>query len=505
MSDERTDITAEPAEVGGPRTESHDPDFPERFLEFMRQGWRDSTLPVGPRPEVPNHAKRRAALSAALPGETLVVPTGPERVRANDTAYRFRPGSDFVYLTGDHDPDSVLVMRPNGSGHDAVLYMRPRSSRETDEFFRSRDGELWVGRRHTLSEKSVELGIETAPLEDLPAALADCAPGRTRVLRGLDPSVDGAVRAYEPTKAPNAEGSAPRLGRDRELAALLSEQKLVKDEWEIAQLQDAIDATVRGFEDVARVLPADRPVSERLLEGVFGLRARHDGYDVGYNSIVGSGEHATILHWIHNNGITRPGELLLMDMGVEGRNLYTADVTRVLPVAGTFSPLQRQVYDIVYASQQAGIDFIRPGVSFKDVHRTCMRVLAEGLADLGLLPVSVDEAMDEKSMVYRRWTLHGFGHMLGLDVHDCANARKESYREGTLGEGYVLTVEPGLYFQPEDELVPEELRGIGVRIEDDVLVTADGAVNLSAGLPRRSDEVEAWLDAQRAAGFRLPG
>ncbi|MDG4788510.1 aminopeptidase P family protein [Micromonospora sp. WMMD1102] len=514
MSDERTDITAEPAEVETARTESHDPDFPEKFLEFMRQGWRDSTLPVGPRPEVPNHAKRRSALSAALPGETLVIPTGPEKVRANDTAHRFRPGSDFVYLTGDHEPDSVLVMRPNGSGHDAVLYMRPRSSRDGDEFFRSRNGELWVGRRHTLTEKATELGIETAPLSELPAALADCAPGRTRVLRGLDPSVDGAVRPYDPPQGGTGQGGAAeggkadgaeRLGRDRELAALLSEQKLVKDEWEIAQLQEAVDATVRGFEDVARVLPADRAVSERLLEGIFGLRARHDGYDVGYNSIVGAGEHATILHWIHNTGITRPGELLLMDMGVEGRNLYTADVTRVLPVSGTFSPLQRQVYDIVYAAQQAGIDFVRPGVTFKDVHRTCMRVLAEGLAELGLLPVSVDEAMDETSTVYRRWTLHGFGHMLGLDVHDCANARKENYREGTLGEGYVLTVEPGLYFQPEDDLVPAELRGIGIRIEDDVLVTADGAVNLSAGLPRAADEVEAWLAEQREAGFRLPG
>ena len=500
MAEDRAEVTAEPA-----RTESHDPDFPEKFLAFMRQGWRDTALPVGPRPEVPNHAKRRAALSAAFPGETLVIPTGPETVRANDTAYRFRPGSDFVYLTGDHDPDSVLVLRPNGSGHDAVLYMRPRSSRQSDEFFRSRDGELWVGRRHTLAEKSTELGLETAPLSELPAALADCAPGRTRVLRGLDPTVDAAIRPYEPPKPAQRDGEPAQLGRDRELAAVIAELKLVKDEWEIAQLQEAIDATVRGFEDVARVLPADRSVSERLLEGVFGLRARHDGNDVGYGSIVGAGEHATILHWVRNTGVTRPGELLLMDMGVEGRNLYTADVTRVLPVSGTFTALQRQIYDIVYAAQQAGIDVIRPGVAFKEVHRTCMRVLAEGLADLGLLPVSVDEAMDDSSTVYRRWTLHGFGHMLGLDVHDCAQARKEKYREGTLGEGYVLTVEPGLYFQPEDDLVPEELRGIGIRIEDDVLVTADGAVNLSAGLPRRADEVEAWLAAQRAAGPRLPG
>ncbi|GGM58719.1 Xaa-Pro aminopeptidase 1 [Micromonospora sonchi] len=493
MTEEPTD--GKPADG----TESHDPDFPPAFLSFMREGWRDSTLPVGPRPEVPNYAKRRAALSAAFPGETLVIPTGAQKVRANDTEYRFRPGSDFAYLTGDHDPDSVLVLRPNGSGHDATLYMRARSSRQTDEFFRSRNGELWVGRRHTLAEKSTELGLPTADLTELEAALAGLAPARTRVLRGFDAGVDTAVRPYDGAR----EEGQP--ARDRELAITIAELKLVKDEWEIGQLQEAIDATVRGFEDVARVLPADRGVSERLLEGIFALRARHDGNDVGYGSIVGAGEHATILHWVHNRGVTRPGELLLMDMGVEGRNLYTADVTRVLPVNGRFTALQRQVYDIVYASQQAGIDFIKPGVSFKDVHLTCMRVLAEGLADLGLLPVSVDEAMDEKSTVYRRWTLHGFGHMLGIDVHDCSNARKEAYREGTLGEGYVLTVEPGLYFQPEDELVPEELRGIGIRIEDDVLVTTDGAVNLSAGLPRRADEVETWLSEQRAAGPRLPG
>ncbi|TDC30140.1 aminopeptidase P family protein [Micromonospora sp. KC213] len=480
-------------------TESHDPDFPEAFLAFMRQGWRDTTLPVGPRPEVPNYAKRRAALSAAFPGETLVIPTGNEKVRANDTEHRFRAGSDFAYLTGDLDPDGVLVLRPNGSGHDATLYVLPRSSRETDEFFRSRHGELWVGRRHTLTEKSTELGLPTEDLAGLDAALAGLAPGRTRVLRGFDPKVDAAVRAWD---GPRAEGQP---ARDRELAIVISELKLVKDEWEIAQLQEAVDATVRGFEDVARALPADRGVSERLLEGVFALRARHDGNDVGYGSIVGAGEHATILHWVHNHGTTRPGELLLMDMGVENRNLYTADVTRVLPVDGRFTPLQRQVYDAVYHAQQAAIDLIKPGVAFQDVHLTAMRVLAEALKDLGLLPVSVDEAMDPTSTVYRRWTLHGTSHMLGIDVHDCANARKEKYRDGTLGEGYVLTVEPGLYFQPEDELVPEELRGVGVRIEDDILVTATGGVNLSAGLPRRADEVETWLAEQREAGPRLPG
>lgn len=190
-----------------------------------------------------------------------------------------------------------------------------------------------------------------------------------------------------------------------------------------------------------------------------------------------------------------------MDMGVENRNLYTADVTRVLPVDGRFTPLQRQVYDAVHAAQQAGIEMCRPGVQFRDVHLASMRVLTEALDGLGLLPVSVDEAMDPESTIYRRWTLHGTSHMLGIDVHDCANARKEMYREGPLGEGYVLTVEPGLYFQPEDELVPEELRGIGVRIEDDILVTVDGPVNSRRGCRAARPR---WRPGWPSSGRRVP-
>jgi Xaa-Pro aminopeptidase len=481
------------ANATGP--ELHVADFPEAFLQFMRGGWRADPPVVTPLPEVPNYAKRRAAVSEAFPGETLIIPTGVEKVRANDTDYAFRPGSDFVYLTGDRDPDGVLVLRPSGSGHHAVLYTRQRSSRNTDAFFRSRDSELWIGRTQTLAEKSTALGVQTAPLSELGVALAGSAPSRTRVLRGVDAGVGRTVPAYEPDR---------EKSRDRELAWVISELKLVKDEWEIAQLQDAIDATVRGFEDVARVLPADRGVRERLIEGVFGLRARHDGNGVGYSSTVAAGAHATILHWGRNNGLARPGELLLMDMGVEGHNFYTADVTRTVPVSGRFTDLQRQVYDIVFTSQQAGIDFVRPGVKWNDINRTCMRVLAEGLHDLGLLPVSVEEATSKESTIHRRWSLHGFGHMLGIDVHDCAHSRSQNYREGEVSEGYVLTVEPGLYFQPEDDLVPEELRSIGVRIEDDVLVTADGCRNLSDGLPRSSADVETWMAEQREASPRRP-
>jgi Xaa-Pro aminopeptidase len=222
------------------------------------------------------------------------------------------------------------------------------------------------------------------------------------------------------------------------------------------------------------------------------------GNDIGYDSIVGGGRHATTLHWTDNSGPVTPGELLLLDMGVEGSNLYTADVTRTLPVDGTFSPLQRDLYTLVFEAQQAGIDAVRPGVKFSAAHEAAMSVLARGLEDLGLLPVSAEEALSPDSKVYARWTLHSTSHMLGLDVHDCAQAAPDAYAKGDLATGMVLTVEPGLYFQEDDLLVPEELRGIGIRIEDDILVTDTGSQNLSRALPRDVAGVEDWMGALRA-------
>ncbi len=236
---------------------------------------------------------------------------------------------------------------------------------------------------------------------------------------------------------------------------------------------------------------------ERWLEGTFFRRARTMGNDLGYDSIVAGGSHATTLHWTENSGPVTPGELLLLDMGVEGSNLYTADVTRTLPVDGTYTPVQRDLYTLVLAAQQAGIDAVRPGVSFQAPHEAAMHVLAHGLADLGLLPVSAEEALSPDSKVYTRWTLHSTSHMLGLDVHDCAAAAPETYKHGDLAAGMVLTVEPGLYFQEDDLLVPAELRGIGIRIEDDILVTPEGSRNLSASLPREPQAVEEWMAGLR--------
>ncbi|TIC80713.1 aminopeptidase P family protein [Nocardioides sp. GY 10127] len=461
-----------------PKTESHDPAVPEAYAAFMRTGWGDRDLDLAPQDVAASAAARRARLAEAFPGERLVLPAGTYKVRANDTDYRFRPDTAHAYYSGNLTSDAVLVVEDG----DAVLYARPRSSRETDEFFRDRQyGELWAGRRPSLKEISDSLGVETRHIDDLPGDLAGTT--KTRVHRGVSTAVDGLVGGDEQ--------------RDAELARVASEQRLIKDAWEVGQLQAACDATTLGFTDVVEDWENAVRHGERWIEGTFFRRARTMGNDIGYDSIVGGGRHATTLHWIENSGPITPGEMVLLDMGVEGHHLYTADVTRTIPVSGTYSPVQRELYDLVLAAQDAGIEAARPGAAFADIHAASMRVLAHGLADRGLLPVSAEEALLPDSRVYARWTLHGTSHMLGMDVHDCGMAAPESYAKGTLAEGMVLTVEPGLYFQEDDLLVPEELRGIGIRIEDDVLITAGEAVNLSAALPRASADVEAWMARHR--------
>jgi Xaa-Pro aminopeptidase len=461
------------------RTESHDPAVPEKYAAFMRTGWGERDLDVPPHPITRWAAARRARLAETFPGERLVIPAGTFKVRSNDTDYRFRPATAHTYLCGNQTSDAVLVIEDG----EATLYARPRSGRDTDEFFRDRQyGELWVGRRPSLEEISASVGVPTRHINDLPDALGTSA--KTRVLRGVDPTVDAAVAADE--------------GRDGELARVLSELRLVKDEWELGELAQACDITTLGFEDGVREWDRVLEFGERWIEGTFFRRARAMGNDIGYDSIVAGGRHATTLHWIDNTGPITPGELVLLDMGVEATSLYTADVTRTLPVDGRFTPLQRDLYTAVLEAQQAGIDAVRPGANFRAPHHAAMAALAHKLEDLGLLPCSAEEALAPDSKVYSRWTLHGTSHMLGMDVHDCAAAAPEVYPEGDLVEGMVLTVEPGLYFQEDDLLVPEELRGIGIRIEDDVVVTADGARNLSSSLPRDPDAIEEWMGTLRS-------
>ncbi|MGF7234315.1 MAG: aminopeptidase P family protein [Frankia sp.] len=470
----------------------------------MADGWAGDTDGPPPRDEIaPYAAKRRATLGARFPTDALVIPTGGWRVRANDTDYPFRPGSDFFWLTGCHEPDAVVVLHPSLAGdHDAVVYVADRSDRSTSAFYTDRRyGELWVGPRPGVRGTAAALEVDCRPLSELPAALGRLSPATTRVLRGYDPRVDAMVLPYSPDPGSSGRAAPAALDRDAELAATLSELRLVKDDHEVAMLNEAIAATVAGFTECVQELgrAARLANGERWLEGTFWRRARVDGNDVGYGSIVACGHHATTLHWVRDDGPVRPGDLALLDMGVESRSLYTADVTRTLPISGQFTATQRQVYDVVARAQQAGIEATQPGATFLDPHRAAMRVIAEALHDWDLLPVSVDETLDESKTarsagLHRRYTLHATSHMLGLDVHDCAQARDEHYRDGALQAGMVLTVEPGLYFQPDDLTVPPELRGIGVRIEDDILVTRDGQRNLSDALPRDSHDIEDWME-----------
>ncbi|WP_310529077.1 aminopeptidase P family protein [Nocardioides sp.] len=452
----------EPGSRPEPKTESHDPAVPEAYAAFMRTGWGERELDLPTHPVAEYAEARRARLAEAFPGERLVLPAGTYKVRANDTDYRFRPDTAHTYFTGNQTSDAVLVIDDG----EAVLYARPRATRDTDEFFRDRQyGELWAGRRPSAREISDSLGIEVRHVQDLPTFEDD---RKTR-----------------------------DITTDEDLARVASELRLTKDDWEVGELQEACDITTLGFEDSVREWDRVLEFGERWIEGTFFRRARAMGNDIGYDSIVGGGAHATTLHWIDNSGPITPGRLVLLDMGVEGTNLYTADVTRTIPVDGRFTPLQRDLYDLVFTAQQPGIEAIRPGVPFLAAHHAAMSILAHGLSDLGLLPVSAEEALDPESKLYARWTLHGTSHMLGMDVHDCGRASADIYPKGDLAQGMVLTVEPGLYFQEDDLLVPEELRGIGIRIEDDILVTADGWQNLSAALPRASSEVEEWMGSLR--------
>ena len=440
--------------------------FPQGFLDTISTGWADrpESLPA-PRAQASYAAARRDAVSKAFPGQRLVVPAGSLKQRSNDTDYPFRAHSAFLHLTGwaeDSEPDSLLVFEPTDDGHDVTLYFRERADRTTSEFYSDATiGEFWIGPRPSLAGVAADLDLATAHID-------------TFVAGDDDHTVDV----------------------DDALTTFVSELRLVKDEFEISEMRNAVEVTRLGFDDVIADLgkAIAHPRGERIVEGVFHQRARSDGNWEGYDTIAASGPHACYLHWTRNDGAVVPGDLILIDAGVEVEGMYTADITRTLPVNGTFSEVQRRVYETVLEAADAAFAAARPGVRFRAVHEAAMAVIARRTAEWGLLPVTAEEALDaDKGGQQRRYMVHGTSHHLGIDVHDCAQARREMYYDGILEPGMVFTIEPGLYFQIDDQTVPEEYRGIGVRIEDDILMTEDGPVNLSADIPRTADDVEAWI------------
>ncbi len=446
---------------------SHRPHGP-KFLAYISANWadRDNSLPA--RAEMAPMAKsRRAVVADKFAGKVLLIHSGAMKQRSNDTEYRYRPHAAFTHLTGWGSvtvPDSVLVIDTRHSTQ--TVYLRETAGRDSEEFYaNSAIGEFWLGPRPTLAQVSALLDIDTKALGELDDFRA-----------GLH---DSEVLTLE----------------NEELVEFLSEMRFVKDALEIAEMRKAVAASVKGFEEVAKNLhlAVGHHRGERVVETSFFSQARIEGYDLGYETIAAAGHHACILHWMVNDGPIKDGDLLLLDAGVEVDSLYTADITRTIPVNGKYTEAQRRVYDAVLKAADAVFAIAKPGLAFRELHAEAMRVIAETVAEWGFIKISPEESLKPENQLHRRWMVHGTSHHLGLDVHDCAQAKRDLYLDQVLTPGMIFTIEPGLYFQPDDLMVPAELRGIGVRIEDNVLVTETGVENLSAALPRTAVEVEKWL------------
>ena len=344
------------------------------FQQFMASQWAEAEPTEVERAPVADFAaERRRRISERFPGERLVLPAGPLKVRSNDTDYRFRPHSAFAHLTGlgvDHEPDAVLVLEPvqegagdDGGHHEATLYFHPMAGRDSKEFYAdAKNGEFWVGPRPTLEELGAAYGLRTRDLGGLEDAVTKNAGPtalgglRVRLVREVDLNVDALVDTSRINTGVDLESSD---ALDGELAEALSELRLVKDAHEVGQLREAVDATIAGFTDIVHVLPAaagHRHRGERMVEGAFFARARTDGNDLGYDTIAACGNNATVLHWIRNTGRVIPGELILVDAGVEADSLYTADITRTLPVNGRYSEVQRRIYQAVLDAADAAFD-----------------------------------------------------------------------------------------------------------------------------------------------------
>ena len=474
------------------------------FKDYISGRWaqRENVLPPQ-REHARFAAERRARISALHPGKRIILPAGAAKIRSNDTDYAYRAHSAFAHLTGwgsDSEPGSVLVLEPTANGHEATLYFRERAGRDSDEFYANPEiGEFWIGPRPSLAQVAADLGLTTAGIAEF-AGVLESVDADTLLVRDADRDitdhVDGRRLLAANLEASDLEATDLEAdGGDAELARNLSELRLVKDAYEIEQMRLAVAATKQGFDDVIADLPSitAHPRGERLVEGTFNRRARADGNTVGYDTIAAAGKHACILHWTRNDGPVKPGDLILLDAGIELDSYYTADITRTLPIGGTFSETQRLVYEAVRTAADAAFAIVRPGIRFREIHAAAMAVIAEKTAEWGMLPVSAAESIKPENQYHRRYMVHGTSDHLGIDVHDCAQARRELYLDGILESGMVFTIEPGLYFQPDDLTVPEEYRGIGVRIEDNILVTESGAENLSIGIPRTADDVEAWL------------
>jgi Xaa-Pro aminopeptidase len=435
----------------------------------------------------------REALMAAMDGGVALFRAGPERIRNRDTHFRFRPDSDFWYLTGFREPDAVAVLLPHAEKDRYILFVRPRDP----------EMETWNGRRAGIEGARELYGADAAfPIGALDTELPKLLRGAKRLYftTGHDADFDRKLLGWLHEMFMRSRDGLTGPPEIVEAGTVLHEQRLFKSAEEVAALRRCAELTNRGHRAAMGALREG--VGEWELEALIdGAFRGGGGWGTGYPSIVAGGANATVLHYNTNNERVGKGACLLVDAGAEADG-YTADVTRCAPASGRFSPPQRELYDLVLRAQLAALAEVRPGNTFVSVHDTATRVLIEGMLELGLLAGSVDEALASGS--YKRCYMHRTSHWLGLDVHDVGTyfvtGPDGTRRSRPLEPGMVLTVEPGLYVAADDESAPPRLRGIGIRIEDDVLVTAQGHDNLTRDIPKTVADVEAAVGGSPAAG-----
>jgi Xaa-Pro aminopeptidase len=424
-----------------------------------------------PRPQLAEFMRRME------PDSVAIIPAAPEATRSNDTHYRYRQDSDFYYLTGFDEPEAIAVVAPAREQDKFMLFVRPRDAEQ----------ETWVGRRAGVEGATERHGANAAfPVAEFRDKLAELLNGAKNVYYRLGVRSDldeMLVRQIGEMRTRSRQYTAPASITDP--GALLGEMRLVKSDEEIELMQRAADiAAGAHVEAMKQVRPGMMEYEiEALIEYIF---RKNGAAAPAYGSIVGGGANATILHYITNDAELHDGDLLLVDAGAEFRG-YASDITRTFPVSGRFSAPQRDIYEAVLEAQTACVEMVNPGVTMEDLNNHAIKLLTASMVRLGLLTGDVEKLIEEKT--YRRFFMHGIGHFLGLDVHDAGRYQLDG-KARELAPGVVVTVEPGIYVAEDSENVPDKYRGIGVRIEDDVLVTADGHRVLTSKVPKQIDEIE---------------
>ncbi|AVY97767.1 Xaa-Pro aminopeptidase [Lelliottia sp. WB101] len=428
--------------------------------------------------------RRQALLAHMQPGSAALIFAAPEATRSNDSEYPYRQSSDFWYFTGFNEPEAVLVLIKSDDTHNhSVLFNRVRDL----------TAEIWFGRRLGQDAAPEKLGVERA------LAFSEINEQLYQLLNGLDVVYHAQGEYAYADELVFAALEKLRKGSRQNLSApaSLTDWRPIVHEMRLFKSPEELDVMRRAGEISAlahtRAMEKCRPgMFEYQLEGeILHEFNRHGARFPSYNTIVGGGENGCILHYTENESELRDGDLVLIDAGCEYRG-YAGDITRTFPVNGKFSPAQRAVYDIVLESLETALTLFRPGTSIQDVTGSVIRIMVNGLVKLGILKGDVEELIADNA--HRAFFMHGLSHWLGLDVHDVGGYGPE--RSRTLEPGMVLTVEPGLYIAPDAD-VPAEYRGIGIRIEDDIVITENGNENLTASVVKKADEIEALMAAAR--------